>query len=112
MSIGEIEVQNETQPGQYNYIDKINIKSEDSGTEEVCHQLLKDTKKFWSKHNFDVGKFKWPARITMKTTKPICDRYKMVNPRVEKEAAEILEQLARLDNMSVYYAGGGEGKDQ
>ena len=99
-SMGEIEKQDETQPGRYDYIDKINIKSEEPGTEEFCHQLLQDTEKFWSKHNFDVGKFKRPARITMKTTKPIRDRYKPVNPRVEKEAEEILEQLEKYQLIS------------
>ena len=44
--MGEIEKQDDTQPGRYDHIDKINIQLEEPGTEELCHQLLQYTEKF------------------------------------------------------------------
>ena len=105
-SIGE-----ETQPGEYklheqeeikryDYVDKINIKSNEPGTEEFCKDLLYNTEEFWSKSTFDMGKFDRKAHMTLKTTTPVWDKYRPINPNKEQQAQEIIDQLEKHNIIS------------
>ena len=80
---------------RYGYVDKINIKSNDPGTEEFCKTLLYITEDFWSKSTFDMGCFDRKARMTLKNTTPIWDKYRPINPNKEKQAQEIIDQLEK-----------------
>ena len=93
--MGELKLQDEIQPTRFEYIDKINIKSQEEGTEEFCKNLLKETEPFWSKHNFDLGCYDKKARMTLQHTNPIQDKYRPINPRKEKQAQEIIDQLEK-----------------
>ena len=73
-------------------MDKINIKSNDPGTEEFCKELLYNMEIFWSKSTFDMGCFDRKARMTLKNTTPIWDKYRPINPNKEKQAQEIIDQ--------------------
>ena len=95
VSIGELKLEEEKSPERFEYISKINIKSEEPGTEEFCKDLLEKTEPFWSKHPFDLGKFDKKARMTMHNTNPIRDKYRPVNPLKEKQAADIVAQLEK-----------------
>ena len=93
--MGELKLQDETQPTRFAYIDKINIKSQEEGTEEFCKNLLKETEPFWSKHNFDLGRYDKKARMTLLHTTPIRDKYRPINPKKEAQAQEIIDQLEK-----------------
>ena len=80
---------------RFAYIDEINIKSENPAIIQFCKKLLRDTEDFWGKHTFDVGKFDKRARITMNSTKPIRDHYRPVNPNIQEEAQDIIDQLLK-----------------
>ena len=92
---GEYKLQPEENPGRFDYVDKINVKSEEPGTEQFCKNLLRETEQFWSKSTFDLGKFDRRAKMTLKDPTPIYDRYRPINPRKEAMANEIIEQLER-----------------
>lgn len=92
---GEYKLHSEQKPDRYQYVNKINIKSNDPGTTEFCQSLLKQTEEFWSKDTFDMGKFDRKARMTLKTTTPIWDKYRPINPNKEKQAQEIIDQLEK-----------------
>ena len=92
---GEYKLQDEGTVDRFEYIEKINIKSNEPGTEEFSKELLRQTEKFWSKHPFELGSFDKKARITLKNTNPIFDRYRPINPNKEKQAQEIVDQLER-----------------
>ena len=92
---GELKLEKEEKPGRYEYIEKVNIKSKDPGVENFCKTLLKETEQFWSKSTYDLGKFDRKAKITMKTTTPVRDKYRPIHPDKEKRANEIIEQLER-----------------
>ena len=83
---GEMKYHEETNIGRYDYIDKINIKSNEEGTEKFCKQLLKDTEQFWSKHTFDIGKYDRKARITLQDTTPVWSKYRQIHPEKEEQA--------------------------
>ena len=83
---GEYKMIPEEIPGRYEYVDKINVKSNDTEKIAFAKQLLLDTETFWSKHNFDLGKFDREARITLNNTQPIRDKYRPVNPQKEKKS--------------------------
>ena len=93
--MGEYKLHPETQPGRYEYVDKINIKSDEPGTAEFCRKLLTDTEQFWSKNTFDMGRFDKKARMTLNTTTPIWDKYRPINPNKEAQAQDIVNQLEK-----------------
>ena len=80
---------------RFDYVDKINVKMDDKGIEEWTKQLLLDTEDFWSKHDFDHGKFDRKAHIEVADTKPVFDRFRPCHPDKEKAAKLILDQLER-----------------
>ena len=90
---GEYKIITEKEPEKFAYVDKINIKSEDKEKIDFGKQLLVETEDFWSKHSFDLGKFDRKARITVNQTQPIRDKYRPVNPKKEKQAQDIIDQL-------------------
>ena len=92
---GEYKLHDDETIGRYDYVDKINIKSEEPGTAQFCKDLLFNTENFWSKSTFDVGRFDRKARMTLKTTTPVWDKYRPINPRKEKEAQQIIDQLEK-----------------
>ena len=92
---GEYKLHDDETIGRYDYVDKINIKSEEPGTAQFCKDLLFNTENFWSKSTFDVGRFDRKARMTLKTTTPVWDKYRPINPRKEKEAQQIINQLEK-----------------
>ena len=98
--MGEYKLQTEDKPDRFEYVDKINIKSEDSGTAEFCKNLLTETEEFWSKSTFDMGRFDRKARMTLNTTTPIWDKYRPINPNKEKQAQEIVDQLEKHNIIS------------
>ena len=95
--MGELKLQDETQPNRFEYIEKINIKSQEEGTEDFCKKLLKDTEPFWSKHNFDLGCYDKKARMNLLHTSPIRDKYRPINPRKEEQAQQIIDQLEKYN---------------
>ena len=95
--MGELKLQEETQPPRFEYIDKINVKSQEEGTEDFCKELLRDTEPFWSKHNFDLGRYDKPARMTLLNTTPIRDKFRPINPKKEEQAQEIIDQLEKYN---------------
>ena len=93
---GEMKLEEEKEKiGRYDYIDKINIKSNEKGTEEFCKQLLQETENFWSKHAFDIGKYDKKARITLNDTTPVWSKYRPVHPEKETQAQMIIDQLEK-----------------
>ena len=88
---GELKLESEEKPGRFEYIEKVNVKSKDPGVEDFCKNLLRETEQFWSKSTYDLGKFDRKAKITMKTTTPVRDKYRPVHPDKEKRANEIIE---------------------
>ena len=90
---GEYKIITEKEPEKFAYVDKINIKSNDKEKIDFGKQLLVETEDFWSKHSFDLGKFDRKARITVNQTQPIRDKYRPVNPKKEKQAQDIIDQL-------------------
>ena len=92
---GEYKLADEEQPGRYDYVNKINIKSNDKEKIEFGKQLLMETEDFWSKHSFDMGKFDRKARITINQTQPMRDKYRPVNPKKEEKAQKIIDQLEK-----------------
>ena len=92
---GEMKYHEETNIGRYDYIDKINIKSNEEGTEKFCKQLLKETEQFWSKHTFDIGKYDRKARITLQDTTPVWSKYRQIHPEKEEQAQKIIDQLEK-----------------
>ena len=92
---GEYKLHDEEKIGRYDYVDKINIKSEEVGTEEFCKDLLIKTEPFWSKSTFDMGKFDRKARMTLKNTTPVWDKYRPINPKKEAQAQDIIDQLEK-----------------
>ena len=98
--LGEYKLHEEDTPKRYDYVDAINIKSEEEGTAEYCRNLLMETESFWSKSTFDMGKFDKKARMTLTTTTPIWDKYRPINPNKEKQAQEIINQLEKYDIIS------------
>ena len=97
---GEYKLQDEKPADRFEYIDKINIKSNEPGTEEFAKELLRQTEQFWSKHPFELGSFDKKARITLKNTNPVFDRYRPINPNKERQAQEIVDQLERHNIIS------------
>ena len=97
---GEYKLQSEEKPGRFDYVEKINIKSEEHGTEQFCKTLLRETEPFWSKSTFDLGRFDRKAKMTLKDPTPIYDRYRPINPRKEAMANEIIQQLERHNIIS------------
>ena len=97
---GEYKMIPEEVPGRYEYVDKINVKSNDTEKIAFAKQLLLDTETFWSKHNFDLGKFDREARITLNNTQPVRDKYRPVNPQKEKKAQDIIDQLEKYKLIS------------
>ena len=95
--VGEIEKQSHKEIGRYDYISQVNIKSDDPDIQNFSKQLLIETEQFWSKHTFDIGKFDKKARITMKNTQPIRDKPRIISPRIQEEAQEIIEQLQKYN---------------
>ena len=95
--MGELKLQDEIQPNRFEYIEKINIKSQEEGTEDFCKKLLKDTEPFWSKHNFDLGCYDKKARMNLLHTSPIRDKYRPINPRKEEQAQQIIDQLEKYN---------------
>ena len=98
--LGEYKLLNEDKPNRFDYINSINVKSEDEGTDEFCKTLLRDTENFWSKHPFDLGTYDTKARMTLKNTTPIWDKYRPINPNKEKEAQNIINQLEKYKIIS------------
>ena len=92
---GEYKMEDEKQPERYEYVDKINIKSNDKEKIEFGKQLLMETEDFWSKHSFDLGEFDRKARITINQTQPMRDKYRPVNPKKEEKAQKIIDQLEK-----------------
>ena len=92
---GEYKLQDEEPVNRFEYIEKINVKSNEPGTEEFAKELLRQTESFWSKHPFELGAFDKKARITLKNTNPIYDKYRPINPNKERQAQEIVDQLER-----------------
>ena len=93
--MGEYKLQEEKTEGRYEYVEKINVKTEEPGIEEFCRKLLFETEEFWSKDTFDIGKFDKKARMTLKDTIPIWDKYRPINPKKEAQAQEIINQLEK-----------------
>ena len=92
---GEYKYETEEKPPRFEYLDKINIKSEEPGTKEFVKDLLINTEPFWSKTSWDIGKFDRPAKITLTDTTPVYERYRPINPKMEAQANEIIEQLEK-----------------
>ena len=92
---GEYKLHPQENIGRFDYVEKINVKSDEEGTEDFCRDLLIRTEPFWSKHNFDLGKFDRKARMTLKTTTPVWDKYRPINPNKEAQAQEIIDQLEK-----------------
>ena len=97
---GEYKIIEEKEPEKYEYVDKINIKSNDKEKIAFGKQLLVETEGFWSKHSFDIGKFDRQARITVNQTQPTRDKYRPVNPKKEKKAQDIIDQLEKYQLIS------------
>ena len=47
-----------------------------------------------------MGKFDRKARITLKDTIPVWDKYRPVNPKKEAQAQEIIDQLEKHNLIS------------
>ena len=92
---GEMKLEPEEPVKRFDYVDKINIKSNEEGTEEFCKQLLRDTEGFWSKHSFDIGLYDKKARITLKDTTPVWSKYRPIHPEKERQAQMIIDQLEK-----------------
>ena len=97
---GEYELQDEKEPNRYDYLQNINVKTDEKGIEAFCKNLLTETESFWSKSTFDMGKFDRKARITLKNTIPVRDKYRPVNPKKEAQAQEIIDQLEKHNLIS------------
>ena len=94
-SIGELEKKPEDNVPRFEYVDKVDVKTDDADIKNFCNRLLRETEPLWAKHSFDIGKFDQKARVTMKSTRPIRDKIRPINPKVEEEAREIIEQLQK-----------------
>ena len=92
---GELSLQNEEIPDRFEYLNQINIKADIPGLDEAVKKVLIETEPFWSKHSFDIGRYKKKAHITMKSTAVVRDKYRHINPLKEKQAADIINQLEK-----------------
>ena len=65
--------------------------------EKWARNLLYNTELFWSKHDFDHGKFDREANIELIDSIPVRDRYRPLHPVKEKAAKFVLNQLEKND---------------